>query len=677
MTFADLTWEDLKEWAGSKVVGRGKSYRHAVEDLRRTADGRLLAWVEGGDRYATVVTMRRGGKLSSACTCPYAIACKHAVAVVLTYLDAVQDKTPIPAAEKDDERLACLAETENEDDLDGNDSDEDDESETDDDADSSVVSRKRTGMRSRSADPDAAVRRYLEALAPSALLDFVRELANDFPDVHQRIADHAELQSGNVATLIANTRREIANVSSDPGWTRHWSNERHIPDYSRVQERLKSLLESGHADEVVALGDEILGRGIRQVEMSDDEGETGQEIADCMEIVFRALKSSSKTCAERLLWEIDAHMRDDYSILDGIEGSLLDRSSGTPTDWSAVADNLARRLETIPTAAAKGDVDDSHRDYHRRAVMRWLLDALKRAGREQEVAAILTREAEITNCYVELVDHLLAAKQKDAAEEWARKGFERTIEKRPGIAWSLEERLRNLAARKKNGPLVAAFRALEFFDRPDADRYAEGQKAVVAIGLWDTVRPLLLLWLETGLRPDQASPAPPSRRGKTKGALPATASGTVWPLPSTGLLVPGEEGRYRSFPDTATLIDIAIQEKRNDDVLRWYGDAGRRGAHWQDHQSEAVAAAVQETHPDAALAIWLRMAKTQIALTKPAAYQMAGASLAKMKTVYRRTDRMAEWDRLIVSLRVENARKPRMIEVLDGLEGKRSRILKP
>lgn len=45
MTFAELTWEDLKEWAGSRVVTRGKSYRSAVEDLRLTADGRLLACV--------------------------------------------------------------------------------------------------------------------------------------------------------------------------------------------------------------------------------------------------------------------------------------------------------------------------------------------------------------------------------------------------------------------------------------------------------------------------------------------------------------------------------------------------------------------------------------------------------------------------------------------------------
>jgi uncharacterized Zn finger protein len=677
MTFADLTWEDLKEWAGDRVVGRGRSYRRAVEDLRLTADGRLLAWVTGGDRYATVVTLSKGGKLSSSCTCPYAVACKHAVAMVLTYLDAVQTKTPIPAAEKNDERLERLAEAEEEDDPDGDDWDADDESDTDDDSDSAEVPRKHALKRGRSGDSEVAVRRYLEAFAPSALLEFVQELAHDFPDVRQRIADRAELQSGNAAKLVANARREIASVSAEPGWTRHWSDERHIPDYSRVQERLEALLASGHADEVVSLGEEILRRGIQQVEMSDDEGETGQEIADCMAIVFRALKASSKTGAERLLWEIDARMRDDYGILGGIEGLLAGRSSGTSPDWSFVADNLARRLEALPAPGAKDDAPGSDRGYRRQEVMRWLLEALKRSGREQEITAILMRESEITHCYVELVDHLLAGKQVDAAEEWARKGFERTIGKLQGIAWSLEERLRDLAENKKDWPLVAAFRVMEFFDRPDADRYAEAQKAVTAVGSWDMVRPRLLYWLETGVRPDQAPPAPPPRRGKPKATPAAAKPGTAWPLPASGLVVPEANVRHRSFPDTATLIAIAIREKRHDDVLRWYGDLGKRGGYWQDHQGEAVAVAVQETHPDAALAIWLRMAKAQIAMTKPAAYQAAGACLAKMKAVYRRTERTAEWDRLIAALRAENARKPRMIDVLDGLEGKRSRIVSP
>ena len=84
MTFTDLTWEALKNWAGDRVVARGKTYRRRVEDLCVTADGALLAWVQGGDRYATLVRMGNDETVSSQCTCPYGAAGKHAVAVSLS-----------------------------------------------------------------------------------------------------------------------------------------------------------------------------------------------------------------------------------------------------------------------------------------------------------------------------------------------------------------------------------------------------------------------------------------------------------------------------------------------------------------------------------------------------------------------------------------------------------------
>jgi uncharacterized Zn finger protein len=36
-SFAELTWEDFKEWAGSRAVARGKSYRSAAEGLQPTS----------------------------------------------------------------------------------------------------------------------------------------------------------------------------------------------------------------------------------------------------------------------------------------------------------------------------------------------------------------------------------------------------------------------------------------------------------------------------------------------------------------------------------------------------------------------------------------------------------------------------------------------------------------
>jgi uncharacterized Zn finger protein len=55
--FVELTWEDLRHWAGEKILSRGRGYQRSrsVKELARTADGGLVAWVRGSHRYATHV----------------------------------------------------------------------------------------------------------------------------------------------------------------------------------------------------------------------------------------------------------------------------------------------------------------------------------------------------------------------------------------------------------------------------------------------------------------------------------------------------------------------------------------------------------------------------------------------------------------------------------------------
>jgi len=635
-SLADLTWEDLKAWAGARAVARGKSYRRAVDDLRETADGRLVAWVRGGNRYATVISRDAAGKLTSVCSCPYHAACKHAVAVVLAYLDAVQAGQPVPTADADDERLHSA---------------EEDETEP---ASSTVT--------------EPATDRYLASLSHADLLELVGQLQADCPGVSEWISNRRELQTGNTAKLVAAARREIRKASAEPGWSNHWSPERQIPDYSRVEQRLEALLAAGHAEEVLQLSEELWRAGRQQIEMSNDEGETGMEIARCMKVVLRALQACDWSGPEKLLWELDLRTEDGYGILDGVPGPMEQPQRFTATDWSAVADTMGERLKLTPQP---GGGDDFQKKYRRQQLMRCQLTALQHAGRAGETTGVLEREAEITECYVALVDRLRDEGQTDAAKDWARKGFERTIATSPGIAWALEERLRDVADAEKNAPLAAAYRAREFFRRPDAEHYAALLDAAEAAGCRETVRVLALRWLETGERPDVPAAVKQFAQDKRK---PPAASALAWPLPPTGLPEREEQYRQGSFPDTGALIDIAIQEKRNDDVLRWY-DLESSRQRFGGGSGEAVADAVQDTHPDAALAIWKRLATAQIALTNPAAYQVAGGFLTKMRTVYQRTSRLEEWQRLLTELRAQHARKPRLLEVLNSLEDRRTRII--
>jgi uncharacterized Zn finger protein len=112
--FTNLTWDDLNDWAGSKIVSRGRSYQQQgmVSELAMTDDGALIAWVEGSEQYATRVASGEDGLPESSCTCPYEFDCKHAVAVVLEYLERCKNNQSVSKAKKGDEWLALLEDEE-------------------------------------------------------------------------------------------------------------------------------------------------------------------------------------------------------------------------------------------------------------------------------------------------------------------------------------------------------------------------------------------------------------------------------------------------------------------------------------------------------------------------------------------------------------------------------------
>jgi uncharacterized Zn finger protein len=70
-----------------------------VQGTVRTPGGGLIAYVHGTERYATWVDFEEG-ELVSACSCPYGATCKHAVAVVLEYLDHLNKNIEIPSTDR-------------------------------------------------------------------------------------------------------------------------------------------------------------------------------------------------------------------------------------------------------------------------------------------------------------------------------------------------------------------------------------------------------------------------------------------------------------------------------------------------------------------------------------------------------------------------------------------------
>ncbi len=125
---------------------------------------------------------------------------------------------------------------------------------------------------------------------------------------------------------------------------------------------------------------------------------------------------------------------------------------------------------------------------------------------------------------------------------------------------------------------------------------------------------------------------------------------------------------------TDVLIDIAIEEKRPDDVLKWYDHRkSKKQVFWggDSYQEDQVAEAVADHYPDRAIDIWKSIAERQIALTKPKAYEAAAVYLRKVHGLLKKLKRESEWKDYLLKLRQANVRKTKFIEILSRLEGRR------
>ncbi len=613
--FSDLTWDDLEEWAGGKILSRGKSYQRQgrVSNLAITDDGCLIAWVDGTEHYATRVVMDEENLPESICTCPYAMDCKHGVAVVIDYLEQVKNKRAVPGAENDDPRLKHLEEEC----LDMVLPDEPDDS-----FEESILEMDR----------------FLRSKTKAQLINLIHELGDQYPDIVFDLADRRLMVSGDAKAMVTRLRHEIQDMADEPGWQNYWEGHGYTPDYSGINKKLEALLDKGHADEVVALGKELVDTGLRLVGESHDEGETAYEVAACLPVILKALDRSSLETVDRLNWAVDAVLADQYDVCSAFAEYLFQQHPKTA--WHSLANRLQFRLKKRKQIA--------NRDYERDWLSNWVIHALEQSGRNDEIIPLCEAEAERTGSYVRLVDRLIKGHRHQDAEQWIKQGIKDVGDKWAGIAAQLRERLLEIRKKEKNQQAVAAIQVEEFVRYPNLKTYKTCGKAAKKIKAWPEVREFLLDFLEAGNLP----------WGHEK-----------WNLPKTGLDAPKPRKRDL-FPMLEKLIDIAILEKKPDQVLRWYDQLpkNRFSRPWVDEND--VALAVETYAPDRAVEMWKRKAEGLIALVKPKAYQEAAVYLKKAGKLMVREKKSSEWKRYLQNLKQEQKRKRRLVEILDGLLGK-------
>lgn len=612
MPYTSLGAEDLEEWAGATIFKRGKSYRRRVHDLAVTEEGHLVADVVGSENYVTRVWMT-DGEPGHECSCPYDGPCKHAVAVILTYLDCIAAGTPVPRIDGDElsDRLSTYGLPE--------------------------------GFGTEEAfDPDEA-RAALDALTKAQLVEWAMDRFAFDPSLFDTLPLAGPLTDEARDWAVARLRRQIRKTASERGWQDYWRHEGHTPDYSPIREQLKKLLNDGHHEAVLKLGEELLKLGTTQVEESGDEGETAGEIRDCLAVVLAAMGKTKRPAAERMIWYWDKLLNDSYCLLDGLTPPVNEVQM-KPADWREVAEVFGSRLAASPKPA--GRAGWSSERFRREQLLKYTRRALGEAGEEHRAIELMIAELPYCDNYADLVDALSASKDDDQAVHWIYQGFRQTSEHSPGIAWKLVEQLLDIARRRQDWSLAAALRVEEFLERSTVDNYRLVEQAARKKDCWPQVRSGLLCYLETG-------------------AAPSSSAG--WSLPDTGLPFPARRFR-RDTPDHDSLITIALHEKRTEDALRWF-----REAPYKDQHADRIAEAVAKTHPDVSIDLWQGKAESLIARVKPSAYREAMPYLSKMERLMQRLGRSDDYPRYIAALRARHKAKRRLMAELDGLEKRKKK----
>jgi uncharacterized Zn finger protein len=341
------------------------------------------------------------------------------------------------------------------------------------------------------------------------------------------------------------------------------------------------------------------------------------------------------------MWALDLVLDDPFDLCDDLVGYL--RQEHPVSAWNAVADSLLKRLDT-------GDFrkSDFSRDYKRDRLADWAIHALEQAGRNEEIIPLCESEAQKTDSYVRLVNRLIALERFEDAERWIRKGIAATKQEYSGIASQLRGTLLTIRTRQQDWSSVAILQVEEFVRSPSVRTFENCKDAADRLDAWPSIRHALRDHLASGQLPWKHP---------------------EWPLPAPGKDAPKPE-RRDTFPKFSTLIEIAIQEKKPEEVLRWYDSYPIKHMFRHGSLDESVATAIATYAPDRAVAIWKDLAEQQIARVKPSAYHEAAGYLRKAAKVMIREKREAEWTQYLTGLRKEHFRKKRLLEILDTLSAK-------
>ena len=464
-------------------------------------------------------------------------------------------------------------------------------------------------------DDVGAVERFLAGLSAPELARRLLAAAQRNETLMLALAAEAGAASGvlDLSALKKQLTAQLRVSSPFVGWR---SAREYARDVDGALDVLQSLLDAGHAAEVVALAEHVVKRLETALGKVDD---SGGFLADPVERVqrihhaaCRASRPEPRKLAARLLelalrssWELflDAPVR--YADVLGEDG------------LAAFRERLEREWEKLPPLppGARSAFGDG------RFTLTYLREQVARAGGSiDELVAVLARDRSSPYRFVLIADELERAGRERDALLWLERGlaaFPRAADAR------LRERL--IAAYLRDGQVEDAVgvAARAFEHAPTAATFAELRAAAQAVGDWDARRPAALERLRD-------APAGPYRQGRTEAVAAQLAEGD---------------------------FDGAWADAR----------AGGCARHVLRRLADASAA----TRPDAAVAVYRSLVDEALEHSHVQSYREAVELLECWRAALAAAGRDAEFRAELARVREENRRRPKLLSLLDaaGLEG--------
>lgn len=690
-----LTWDDLSQWTDSRSLERGRSYqrRGAVSNLNLLPDGGLLAEVVGTHRYATRVSVvgrsrELSKRLEATCSCPVGHRCKHGVAVILEFLNAIENSTDVPKTDGDDPRLTLIKngwdDGTSEDDFDDEDFEEThsvavDVSATSNSSKSAAGknrSRKKKStwrsVRSARRVTDADIVGFLSAKSEDDLVSIVMQVCRSDAKLRQSYVDRIMLETGDHAAMIREARKELRSVTSVEAWYNSWEGHGSLPDYSRLRSQLRLLVDAEQFDAVIELGRELIQCGLQQVEQSHDQGETAGEIISTLSIVAEAIGPCSLTDVDKILFVYDSFLKDDFDLCQSL-GNVLDQRYPRSV-WADVAEKLKSRLASLPASEEDRSTAKFMKSYRRERLSGWIIESLEAAGDKTAATDFCIKEAKKAGTWQRAVDRLIDLKRYDEAKELATQGLANTDPMYAGLTNCLQDALATIAAKSKDYSVAVAIAAERFVSRPGVASFQDLLKVAKKAKCEAATKTVAMHFLETGKLPAFSKASKSRAKTTKKKAVPRSDR---WPFPAPPCVNgssprPGLGRAGEPSPHFDVLIRLSIQQRDPESVLRWYDQ-------WQASASQnrfrharietEVADAVSSTHPDRAVELYCTEADRLAAETNTKLYPQSVSFLKKARKVLKSQKREHEFDVILSTFHDRHHRKRRLVELLHSLGG--------